>query len=76
MAAKPTPPDLKKYMEKRLSLTLNAKRHVTGILRGFDHFMNLVLDEAVEDVSPTEKTKLGMIVRLRRGRYKQHRLLS
>ena len=62
MAAKPTPPDLKKYMEKRLSLKLNANRNVTGILRGFDHFMNLVLDDAVEDVSPTEKTRLGMIV--------------
>jgi small nuclear ribonucleoprotein G len=61
--SKPQPPDLKKYMERRLSIKLNANRQVTGILRGFDHFMNLVLDEAIEDVTPTEKARLGMVVR-------------
>ncbi|KAH9526450.1 hypothetical protein DERF_000542 [Dermatophagoides farinae] len=35
-------------MDKRLSLKLNGNRQVTGILRGFDPFMNLVIDEAVE----------------------------
>ena len=63
MSQKPTAPELKAYMEKRLSLRLNANRQVTGVLRGFDHFMNLVLDDAIEDVSPTEKTRLGMVVR-------------
>ena len=29
-------PDMKKYMDKRMRLTLNAKRTVTGQLRGFD----------------------------------------
>jgi small nuclear ribonucleoprotein G len=66
--AKPQPPELKKYLDKRLSLKLNANRQVTGVLRGFDVFMNLVLDEALEDVSPTEKARLGMVVRARGGR--------
>lgn len=61
--AKPQPPELKKYLDKRLNLKLNASRQVTGVLRGFDVFMNLVLDEATEDVSPTEKARLGMVVR-------------
>ena len=42
----------------------NALLQVTGTLRGFDHFMNLVLDDAVEDVSATEKRPIGKIVRL------------
>jgi len=46
--SKAHPPELKKYMDKRLSLRLNGQRVVTGILRGFDPFMNLVVDEAVE----------------------------
>jgi small nuclear ribonucleoprotein G len=41
---------------------LNAGRKVSGILRGYDLFMNLVLDEAIEHVSATEKTPIGMVV--------------
>ena len=54
--------DLRKFMEKRLDLHLNGKRHVVGILRGYDNFMNVVLDNTVEIVSPTEKNELGMVV--------------
>ena len=57
-----TGPDLKKYMDKRLQLKLNGNRHVTGVLRGFDQFMNLVLDDAPEDVSSTEQHDIGMVV--------------
>jgi small nuclear ribonucleoprotein G len=63
MASKSSP-DLKKYVEKRVSLKLNANRKVLGILRGFDQFMNLVLEDA-EEVSldsNNSKTKMGMIV--------------
>lgn len=56
-------PDLKKFMEKRLSIKLNAKRRVTGTLRGFDQFMNLVLADAIEEKSATERTEIGMVVR-------------
>ncbi|KAJ3061909.1 hypothetical protein HK102_008948, partial [Quaeritorhiza haematococci] len=49
-------------MDKRLFLQLNGNRKVTGILRGYDPFMNIVLDDAIEEVSDTEKHNIGMIV--------------
>ncbi|KAA3465078.1 putative small nuclear ribonucleoprotein G [Gossypium australe] len=82
------PPDLKKYMDKKLQISLeapdpcvghsytvrnsllyaftrsfklNANRLVVGTLRGFDQFMNLVVDNTVE-VNGNEKTDIGMVV--------------
>jgi small nuclear ribonucleoprotein G len=55
-------PDLKKYMDKRLAIKLNGNRTINGTLRGFDQFMNLVLDETVEQVSATEQSSIGMVV--------------
>ncbi|POM61098.1 Small nuclear ribonucleoprotein G [Phytophthora palmivora] len=49
-------------MDKRLSLKLNGNRKVTGVLRGFDQFMNVTLDETVEEVSATESNRIGMVV--------------
>lgn len=43
------------------AVALNANRHVTGVLRGFDQFMNLVLDGAVDEKA---KTDIGMVVSL------------
>lgn len=40
---------------------LNANRMVVGTLRGFDQFMNLVVDNTVE-VNGNEKTDIGMVV--------------
>jgi len=57
-----TGPDLKKYMDKRLAIKLNGSRTVNGTLRGFDQFMNLVLDETVEQVSAAEQNNIGMVV--------------
>lgn len=51
-----------RYMDKRLSLQLNGSRRVTGILRGYDPFMNVVLDDTIEEVSATEKHNIGMVV--------------
>jgi len=56
------PADLRKFMEKRLDIRLNANRHVIGVLRGYDNFMNIVLDNTVEITSPTEKNEIGMVV--------------
>ncbi|CAM0873301.1 unnamed protein product [Alopecurus aequalis] len=55
------PPDLKKYMDKKLQVKMNANRVVIGTLRGFDQFMNLVVDNTVE-VNGDEKTDIGMVV--------------
>ncbi|KAI5664712.1 hypothetical protein M9H77_24035 [Catharanthus roseus] len=55
------PPDLKKYMDKKLQIKLNANRMVVGTLRGFDQFMNLVVDNTVE-VNGNEKNEIGMVV--------------
>jgi len=41
---------------------LNGGRSVNGILRGFDPFMNLVLDETIEDVKDGSKKNIGMVV--------------
>ncbi|CAG8562443.1 22830_t:CDS:2 [Racocetra persica] len=60
--SKTSQPELRKYMEKRVFIQLNGSRKVTGTLRGFDPFMNLVLDETVEEVSATEKHNIGMVV--------------
>jgi hypothetical protein len=49
----------------RDSVQMNGSRKVVGVLRGYDPFMNLVLDDAVEVVSATERNSLGMIVRTR-----------
>ncbi|RDA90758.1 hypothetical protein CP533_2965 [Ophiocordyceps camponoti-saundersi (nom. inval.)] len=50
------------YLEKRLFVQLNGSRKVIGILRGYDVFLNIVLDEAYEEVSDNVKIKLGMVV--------------
>jgi len=49
-------------MEKRLFVQLNGNRKVIGILRGYDVFLNVVLDDAVEEKSGGEKVRLGMVV--------------
>jgi small nuclear ribonucleoprotein G len=49
-------------MEKRLFVQLNGARKVIGILRGYDVFLNIVLDEAIEEKPSGERVRLGMIV--------------
>lgn len=44
------------------SVKLNGGRSVNGILRGFDPFMNLVLDETIEDCKDGNKKNIGMVV--------------
>ncbi|KAF9277904.1 hypothetical protein BGZ68_008924, partial [Mortierella alpina] len=61
MSTKAATPELKKYMDKRVFVQLNGARKVSGALRGFDPFMNLVLDEAVEETNTSEKCPIGMV---------------
>ncbi|KAF1482658.1 UNVERIFIED_CONTAM: Small nuclear ribonucleoprotein G, partial [Eudyptes pachyrhynchus] len=45
-----------------LVVKLNGGRHVQGILRGFDPFMNLVIDECVEMAPGGQQNNIGMVV--------------
>lgn len=45
----------------RIAVKLNANRMIVGTLRGFDQFMNLVIDNTVE-VNGNEKNDIGMVV--------------
>lgn len=40
-------PQMKKFMDKKLSLTLKGGRHIQGILQGFDALMTLVTNVCV-----------------------------
>lgn len=45
-----------------IPVKLNANRQVAGVLRGFDPFMNLVLDETVEKIKDGVVNSIGMVV--------------
>ena len=60
--SKAHPPEMKKYMDKRLNVQLNGGRKVHGILRGFDPFMNIVMDECIEERKTGERFDIGMVV--------------
>jgi len=55
-------PDIKKFMDKKLSIRLNGNRKIVGVLCGYDQYMNLVLDQTIEEVSATERNEIGMVV--------------
>lgn len=55
-------PNLKGYLEKTVMLNLNKNRKVSGLLRGYDQFMNLVLEDAVEEAKDGSKNDIGSIV--------------
>ncbi|CAD5227751.1 unnamed protein product [Bursaphelenchus xylophilus] len=56
------PPQLKLYMDKNMLFKLNGNRQITGILRGFDPFMNLIVEEAKEHPKNGEPKDIGMVV--------------
>ncbi len=45
-----------------MMLKLNGGRTVAGILRGFDPFMNVVIDETVEECRDGTRNNIGMVV--------------
>ena len=45
-----------------VAVKLNGNRNVTGVLRGFDQFMNIVLDNTVEEVSSEDRNDIGLVV--------------
>uniref|UniRef100_A0AAQ4RKY5 Small nuclear ribonucleoprotein G n=1 Tax=Gasterosteus aculeatus aculeatus TaxID=481459 RepID=A0AAQ4RKY5_GASAC len=58
--SKAHPPELKRGCF--LPVKLNGGRHVQGILRGFDPFMNLVVDESLEMGPGGQQNTIGMVV--------------
>jgi len=62
MSNKAHPPELKKFMDKRINLRINGGRQVEGVLSGFDPFMNLVLDHSVEITKQGQRQEIGMTV--------------
>merc|ERR1712059_170264 len=60
--SKAHPPELKKFMDKRIHLRMNGGRQVEGTLCGFDPFMNLVLDDSIEFTKQGQQNRIGMVV--------------
>ncbi|KAK4949425.1 U6 snRNP-associated protein Lsm7 [Elasticomyces elasticus] len=60
--------DLTKYMDKEIMVKFNGGREVTGMLKGYDQLMNLVLDNVKEitkgmyDEGNTSTRSLGLLV--------------
>lgn len=50
-----------------VAVKMNGGRHVQGILRGFDPFMNLVVDETLEMGPGGQQNSIGMVVRTSAG---------
>nr|XP_044987958.1 small nuclear ribonucleoprotein G-like [Jaculus jaculus] len=60
--AHPAPAELRIPMDKTSSLKLNGSRHAQGILRGFDPFMNLVINQCWEMATSGQQNNIGMVV--------------
>ena len=43
---------------------LQGSRQVSGVLRGFDMFLNLVIDNAFEELGAGQRKPCGMVVRI------------
>ena len=56
-------PEMKRLMNKQLHVSLNGQREVEGVLRGYDQFMNIVLENAVQiQRGDVEGVPLGTVV--------------
>jgi len=61
--SKAHPPEMRKFMDKQICLKLNGNRSVRGILRGFDPFMNVVMENTEEVLPPGQGERfIGMVV--------------
>jgi len=56
--------DLSKYVNERIRVKFTGGREVTGILKGYDQLLNLVLDEVTEEIQEPEAhvRSLGLTV--------------
>lgn len=53
---------IRTYLEKTISLSLNKSRKVSGTLRGYDQFMNIVLGDAIEEQKDGSTNRIGTVV--------------
>jgi small nuclear ribonucleoprotein G len=60
--AVPPSADFKKFLDKQLLISINAKRKIIGTVRGYDNFMNLTLENCSEVRSDTEHIPMGTVV--------------
>ncbi|KAF8528982.1 hypothetical protein BU17DRAFT_37077 [Hysterangium stoloniferum] len=65
--SKASQPELKKFMDKKLFINLHGGRKVSGVLRGFDIFLNLVVDDAMEETVAASKHPIGTVASVIRG---------
>lgn len=55
--------NLNKYIGKDIRVKFQGGREASGKLRGYDQFLNLVLEESTEYLKDSEDTrKLGLVV--------------
>ncbi|KAL6452566.1 SMX2 Small nuclear ribonucleoprotein G [Candida maltosa Xu316] len=55
-------PELKSYMDRKISVQLNGSRKITGTLRGYDIFLNITLTDALEVDTKGETMNVGVTV--------------
>ncbi|ODO03659.1 LOW QUALITY PROTEIN: small nuclear ribonucleoprotein G [Cryptococcus wingfieldii CBS 7118] len=48
-------------MDRRLFLHLQGGRQISGVLRGYDMFLNLVVDSAFEELGAGQRKPAGMV---------------
>lgn len=56
--SKVSQPELKRFLEKRITVNIQGGRKIRGTLRGYDLFLNLVVDDAVEQVQADNNQNL------------------
>lgn len=58
--------NLSKFVDKQVHVKFQGGREATGKLKGYDHLLNLVLEDTIEysrDTEDSQKTrKLGLVV--------------
>jgi len=56
--------DLSKYVNEKIRVKFTGGREVTGVLKGFDQLLNLVLDdvEELQQESDAQTRTLGLVV--------------
>lgn len=54
--------DLKRYMDKRINIKLKANRKIVGVLKGYDQFMNIVLEDCSEINKLDKRTPIGTVM--------------